>query len=106
MWSVKTVTCGGGQAILSRRFAPDVTISTLFDWVDVTFEVNAETVILTTMNGPGTFSWDSSSQTLEETGGTTGRSTVTINLNQRLAKSLTMAKAMQSRALRPRLQLE
>jgi hypothetical protein len=51
-----------------RRFAPDVTLSTLFDWVDATFEIERETVILTTMNGQNTFSWDSSSQTLEEAG--------------------------------------
>jgi hypothetical protein len=66
---VKTVALrlADGQSC-QRRFAPDVTISTLFDWVDATFEIEREAVILTTMNGQNTFSWDSSSQTLEEAG--------------------------------------
>jgi hypothetical protein len=66
---VKTVALrlADGQSC-QRRFAPDVKISTLFDWVDATFEIERETVILTTMNGQNTFSWDSSSQTLEEAG--------------------------------------
>jgi hypothetical protein len=66
---VKTVALrlADGQSS-QRRFAPDVTISTLFDWVDATFEIERETVILTTMNGQNSFSWDSSSQTLEEAG--------------------------------------
>lgn len=51
-----------------RRFAPDVKISTLFDWTDTAFEIERETVILTTMNGQSSFSWENSSQTLKEAG--------------------------------------
>jgi len=52
-----------------RRFAPDVAMSALFDWVDATFEVERESVTLTTMNGQQSFSWDKdSTETLEDAG--------------------------------------
>lgn len=52
-----------------RKFAPDVPLSTLFDWADATFEIERETVVLTTMNGQQSFSWDEDdSQTLEDAG--------------------------------------
>ena len=54
-----------------RRFAGDTAISTLFDWVDVSFEIERETVILTTLNGQKTFSWDdddNDENTLEKSG--------------------------------------
>jgi hypothetical protein len=41
-----------------RRFTPDTKISTIFDWVDVSFGMERESVFLTTLNGKQTFSWD------------------------------------------------
>lgn len=53
-----------------RGFAADETLTTIFNWVDVTFEMERERVILTTMNGKKSFSWDdeTNDQTLEEAG--------------------------------------
>jgi hypothetical protein len=52
-----------------RKFAPDTPLSTLFDWVDAMFEIERETIVLTTMNGKQEFSWDDAdAKTLEEAG--------------------------------------
>ena len=41
-----------------RRFAPDTKLSVVFDWVDAAFSMERELVVLTTMNGKQTFTWD------------------------------------------------
>ena len=53
-----------------RRFASDTQLSVVFNWVDVSFKMERELVILTTMNGKQTFSWDDASEekTLKEAG--------------------------------------
>mmetsp|Transcript_16391 Transcript_16391/g.23121 ORF Transcript_16391/g.23121 Transcript_16391/m.23121 type:complete len:539 (+) Transcript_16391:95-1711(+) len=52
-----------------RRFAPDTPVSVLFNWVDAMFEMERETVVLTTMNGKKTFNWDDDDETiLSDTG--------------------------------------
>jgi len=52
-----------------RRFTTDTPVSTVFNWVDGVFEMERETVILTTMNGQKTFNWDDDSDTiLSDTG--------------------------------------
>ena len=43
---------------LQRRFYSHTKLGTLFDWVDVSFELERERVVLTTMNGQKTFDWD------------------------------------------------
>ena len=55
----------------TRKFAPDTSLSTLFNWVDGIHGMERETVVLTTMNGKQTFRWDDElvqEQTLEEAG--------------------------------------
>lgn len=51
-----------------RRFPGDTPLETVFGWVDVTFEIEQETVALTTMNGKLSFSWEDREVTLEESG--------------------------------------
>lgn len=55
-----------------RGFESDQPLSVVFDWVDAMFEIERETVVLTTLNGKQTFSWDSDdtagNKTLEEVG--------------------------------------
>jgi Skp family chaperone for outer membrane proteins len=55
-----------------RRFAPDTPLTTVFNWVDAMYEIEREKLILTTMNGKQTFSWeddaDKMQKTLEEAG--------------------------------------
>lgn len=55
-----------------RGFASDQPLSMVFNWVDAMFEIERETVVLTTMNGKQTFSWDDdetkSGKTLEDVG--------------------------------------
>ena len=53
-----------------RRFSPEESISTVFNWVDALFEMERERVVLTTMNGKRTFEWSEASNddTLEEAG--------------------------------------
>ena len=53
-----------------RRFAPDTSLSTVFNWVDAMHDMERETVILTTMRGDKTFSWeeDKTEQTLDDVG--------------------------------------
>lgn len=54
-----------------RGFAPDQPLSVVFDWVDAMFEIERETVVLTTLNGKQTFSWESeikSNRTLQDAG--------------------------------------
>jgi len=47
-----------------RTFAPDTKIATLFDWVDAMFEMERETIQLTTLNGKQSFAWEDSDATL------------------------------------------
>lgn len=52
-----------------RNFSPDTPLSVVFNWVDAMFEIERETVILTSLNGKQTFSWDedgTNDMTLEE----------------------------------------
>lgn len=55
-----------------RGFASDQPLSVVFDWVDAMFEIERETVVLTTLNGKQTFSWNDdemkSGKTLEDAG--------------------------------------
>jgi Skp family chaperone for outer membrane proteins len=54
-----------------RKFAPNTPLSTVFDWVDAMFEIERETLVLTTLNGKQAFSWDSEdvkTKTLEKAG--------------------------------------
>lgn len=53
-----------------RGFAADQPMSVLFNWVDAMFEIERETVVLTTLNGKQTFSWEGEENetTLEEAG--------------------------------------
>jgi hypothetical protein len=41
-----------------RRFTPDTPLSMLFNWVDAMFEMEREIVILTTMDGKRSFTWE------------------------------------------------
>lgn len=50
-----------------RRFDPDTQLSVVFNWVDAVFEVERELVVLATMNGKQSFSWeDVEEKTLKE----------------------------------------
>jgi glutamate synthase domain-containing protein 2 len=53
-----------------RRFTGDQPLSTVFNWVDVMYEIEREKVILTTMNGKQTFTWDEveNEKSLDEAG--------------------------------------
>jgi len=55
-----------------RGFASDQPLSVVFDWVDAMFEIERETVVLTTLNGKQTFSWNGeemkSGKTLQDAG--------------------------------------
>ena len=53
-----------------RGFASDQPLTVLFNWVDAMFEIERETVVLTTLNGKQTFSWegDENTTTLEDAG--------------------------------------
>jgi len=53
-----------------RGFESDQPLNVLFNWVDATFEIERETVVLTTLNGKQTFAWegDDNTTTLEEAG--------------------------------------
>lgn len=53
-----------------RRFSPDQPLSVVLSWVDAEYEIEREQVILTTMNGQKTFTWDdeTNDKTLEELG--------------------------------------
>ena len=46
-----------------RGFSSDQPLSVVFNWVDAMFEVERETVVLTTLNGKQTFSWDDADET-------------------------------------------
>jgi hypothetical protein len=41
-----------------RRFTPDTPLSVVFNWVDAMFEMERERVILTTMDGKRSFTWE------------------------------------------------
>ena len=52
-----------------RRFEASTTIGNVLNWVDGVFEMERETVVLTTMNGKSTYSWeDDEDTTLSEAG--------------------------------------
>lgn len=51
-----------------RRFPSDSSTEIVFAWVDAHFEIEQETVTLTTMNGKVSLSWDDRDKSLEETG--------------------------------------
>ena len=54
-----------------RGFESDQPLSVVFNWVDAMFEIERETVVLTTLNGKQTFSWngdDNDTITLEDAG--------------------------------------
>ena len=53
-----------------RRFAPDTSLGTVFNWVDAMYEMDRETVILTTMRGDKTFTWEEEKveETLDDVG--------------------------------------
>jgi glutamate synthase domain-containing protein 2 len=53
-----------------RRFTRDQPLSTVFNWVDIMYKIEREKVILTTMNGKQTFTWDEeeNEKTLDEAG--------------------------------------
>jgi hypothetical protein len=41
-----------------RRFTPDTPMSVVFNWVDSGFEMEREKVVLSTMNGQKSFTWE------------------------------------------------
>lgn len=47
-----------------RRFLPDTPLHTVFNWVDATYEMEREVVVLTTMNGQKTFTWKENDATI------------------------------------------
>lgn len=49
-----------------RRFSEDQSIKEVFNWVDAMFEMEREKVVLTTMNGKLTLTWDDAEKTLLE----------------------------------------
>ena len=55
-----------------RGFSSDQPLSVVFNWVDAAFEIERETVILTSLNGKQTFSWSDdeteNGKTLEDAG--------------------------------------
>ena len=51
-----------------RRFSPDTSVSVVFDWVDSGFEMERERIVLTTMNGQKSFSWEDADIPLAESG--------------------------------------
>lgn len=54
-----------------RGFASDQPLSVVFDWVDAMFEIEREIVVLTTLNGKQTFSYndnETKGKTLEDAG--------------------------------------
>jgi hypothetical protein len=53
-----------------RGFASDQPLSVVFNWVDAMFETERENVVLTTLNGKQTFSWneEDNDKTLEDAG--------------------------------------
>jgi len=58
----------------NRRFTLDTPLEMVFNWVDATFELERECIVLTTMNGKHSFTWHDNVQdqattiTLKETG--------------------------------------
>jgi len=51
-----------------RRFDAEQTLADVFNWVDVMFEMEREKIILTTMNGKQSFTWEDSEKTLLDAG--------------------------------------
>ena len=51
-----------------RRFSPGQPLTDIFNWVDAMYEIERETVLLTTMSGKQTFEWEEDTKTLEDAG--------------------------------------
>jgi hypothetical protein len=51
-----------------RRFESSTSLETVFNWVDAIYSMEREKVILTTMNGQKSFSWEDGDKTLKESG--------------------------------------
>lgn len=51
-----------------RRFAADTSLASLFNWVDAEFELDRESVILSTLNGQKSFEWSACNMELREAG--------------------------------------
>ena len=51
-----------------RQFNPGQALSDVFNWVDAMYEMEREKVILTTMNGKNTFTWDDKDKSLDDLG--------------------------------------
>jgi hypothetical protein len=51
-----------------RRFPADSKMATMFNWVDVTFDLERENLVLTTLNGQMSFEWEQKDSTLSEAG--------------------------------------
>lgn len=52
-----------------RKFEPTTPLETIFNWVDASYEIERETVMLATMNGQKSFAWqDCGKQTLADAG--------------------------------------
>ena len=49
-----------------RGFESDQPLSVVFNWVDAMFEIERETVVLTTLNGKQIFSWNNNSGSDDE----------------------------------------
>lgn len=53
---------GDGRSGL-RQFSPNQPMSDLFNWVDAMYEIERENVVLTTMNGKQSFTWEGEGNT-------------------------------------------
>ena len=49
-----------------RRFKEDLLLEELLSWIDAKFEIDRESIVLTTMNGRDTFSWSDKEVTLAQ----------------------------------------
>ncbi len=49
-----------------RHFYPDQPLTDVFNWVDAVYEIEREKVILTTMNGKQSFTWEENEKNLED----------------------------------------
>lgn len=59
----------GGPPQVQRRFAPDQPVSDIFNWIDATYKMEREALVLTTLNGKLTLTWDEDQdKTLDEAG--------------------------------------
>lgn len=51
-----------------RHFNPEQALTDVFNWVDAIYEMEREKLVLTTMNGKQTFTWEDHEKTLEDAG--------------------------------------